>query len=100
WDVPEHRPSIMAYVRRRADASLAPPLRPPCVKTADSGGLHRIERPRSDRLSDEPEMAQPHRFWFPERRGGDSNPRARLTPTAGFQDRCLRPLGHPALGRR
>ena len=29
------------------------------------------------------------------RRGWDSNPRDALTP-AGFQDRCLQPLGHPS----
>ncbi len=28
--------------------------------------------------------------------GWDSNPRGALTP-AGFQDRCLKPLGHPSL---
>ena len=31
------------------------------------------------------------------RMGWDSNPREALTP-AGFQDRCLQPLGHPSLG--
>ena len=28
--------------------------------------------------------------------GWDSNPRGACTP-AGFQDRCLQPLGHPSL---
>ena len=28
--------------------------------------------------------------------GWDSNPRDALTP-AGFQDRCLQPLGHPSV---
>ncbi len=31
------------------------------------------------------------------RMGWDSNPREAHTP-AGFQDRCLQPLGHPSLG--
>jgi hypothetical protein len=31
-----------------------------------------------------------------ERRGWDSNPRTRLHPVSGFQDRCVRPLRHPA----
>ena len=30
------------------------------------------------------------------RMGWDSNPRDALTP-AGFQDRCLKPLGHPSV---
>jgi hypothetical protein len=30
-----------------------------------------------------------------ERRGWDSNPRGTFIP-AGFQDRCLQPLGHPS----
>src|SRR6478735_7126269 len=33
---------------------------------------------------------------FDERRGWDSNPRVTLTTTAGFQDRCVQPLRHPA----
>ncbi len=32
--------------------------------------------------------AEPCGFLVPERRGWDSNPRSRLTPDAGFQDRC------------
>jgi hypothetical protein len=32
----------------------------------------------------------------PERKGWDSNPRVSC-PTAGFQDRCLKPLGHPSI---
>ncbi len=32
---------------------------------------------------------------FKWRRGWDSNPRATLA-AAGFQDRCLQPLGHPS----
>ncbi len=32
---------------------------------------------------------------FAERRGWDSNPRSACT-LAGFQDQCLRPLGHPS----
>src|SRR6266436_8800719 len=32
-------------------------------------------------------------YW---RMGWDSNPRGACTP-AGFQDRCLQPLGHPSL---
>ena len=32
------------------------------------------------------------------RRGWDSNPRYGL-PHAGFQDRCLKPLGHPSSGK-
>src|SRR5262249_10688646 len=31
----------------------------------------------------------------PWRKGWDSNPRVSC-PTAGFQDRCLQPLGHPS----
>lgn len=30
------------------------------------------------------------------RRGWDSNPRGTFIP-AGFQDRCLQPLGHPSM---
>ena len=33
--------------------------------------------------------------WLAWRKGWDSNPRVSC-PTAGFQDRCLQPLGHPS----
>src|SRR6185312_15836061 len=37
-------------------------------------------------------MVDNRRIW---RMGWDSNPRGACTP-AGFQDRCLKPLGHPS----
>ena len=41
--------------------------------------------------------AQPRPSGRSKRRGWDSNPRSRLPPDAGFQDRCDQPLRHPAL---
>jgi hypothetical protein len=35
-------------------------------------------------------------FCICERKGWDSNPRGACAP-GGFQDRCLKPLGHPSL---
>ena len=40
--------------------------------------------------------AQPCGIRLCERRGWDSNPRMTLTAIAGFQDRCVQPLRHPA----
>jgi hypothetical protein len=43
------------------------------------------------RVADRPRMTDA--FW---RMGWDSNPRDGC-PSSGFQDRCLKPLGHPSI---
>ncbi len=42
------------------------------------------------------DSTQPRGYRLTKRRGWDSNPRTRLHPVSGFQDRCVRPLRHPA----
>src|SRR5262249_16865695 len=81
-------------------------LRPPSGASVQAP-VHNSERPKIERppnlanggISDRAKRGlrsqhvQPMSAW---RKGWDSNPRGACTP-GGFQDRCLKPLGHPSL---
>ena len=53
------------------------------------------ECPQRQRALSEPRRKSPLNTATRVRRGWDSNPRATYA-AAGFQDRCLQPLGHPS----
>src|SRR5215471_10873695 len=80
-------------------------VRPPSGASVQAP-VHNSERPKIERppnlanggISDRSKRGlrsqhvQPMSAW---RKGWDSNPRGACTP-GGFQDRCLKPLGHPS----
>src|SRR5689334_16012537 len=79
------RPMVNAQMRRRLTAGRIPILSASRL-TAGAAGLL-ILSPCAER------PARSGELW---RKGWDSNPRTTCA-VAGFQDRCLKPLGHPSI---
>ena len=64
----------------------------PCLSGGGGSFARRLENPRKSGVFVAFTGTVWNGIW---RMGWDSNPRGACTP-AGFQDRCLRPLGHPS----
>jgi hypothetical protein len=86
---------VPAHVVAKSDATLECQFKcQSCHNPMDVCGRQRTE-PKS--ASKWLVSAQPRRFRLTKRRGWDSNPRPGLSPSAGFQDRCVVSEGAQAM---